>query len=56
MLATLISQLITIVMLVSIYMCIRSIGRKEKKQAAIWGIVFLVPVVFLIVLLVIYGR
>jgi|Cm1ome_4_1110797.scaffolds.fasta_scaffold88706_1 hypothetical protein len=56
MVARLISQFITLLMLVSIYMCIRSIGRRDKKQAIIWGILFLLPVIFLAVLLIIFGR
>ncbi|MBQ9808243.1 MAG: hypothetical protein IJM55_05195 [Ruminococcus sp.] len=56
MLARLISQLITLLMLVSIYMFIRSASQKKKKQMLIWGILFLLPVIFLIVLVIIYGE
>ena len=56
MLSQIISRLMMLFMLICIYMAITNLAEKKKKKAAVWGVLFLLPIIFLIVLVIIYGE
>ncbi len=54
MVSQIISKLIVLFMLISLYMLITKIGERKKKQALIWTLLFLLPVAVLIILYNVY--
>ena len=52
MISQIISKLIVLFMLIALTMMIWSLEKKDKKKAVVWGILFALPLIALIVLFI----